>query len=96
MPGKLWVREIKKNKIIRDTVIPCDDGDWVAALAEACRELDRQVPLVLERHTRDWEMFQLMRFLPEHFMESVPFDRMEAEYFDPDKKAARTNDIRND
>ena len=42
--------------------------------------------VVLPRHERDWEEFRQARFLPEHFLEDVPFDRMEAEYIEPDKK----------
>ena len=86
MAGSIWVREIRRNKIRRDQVIPCPDGDWEAALAQACREMDLMMPLVVARHQRDFEEFRQIRFLPEHFLESVAFDRLEVEYFDPDDR----------
>ena len=42
--------------------------------------------MILPRHLRDYERFRQMRFLPEHFVESVSFDRMEVEYIDPEAK----------
>ena len=42
--------------------------------------------MVLPRNERDWEQFTQTRFLPDCFLESVPFDRMEVEFIDPDKK----------
>jgi hypothetical protein len=89
MAGSLWVREIKRNKIRRDIVVPCPERDWLSSLTEACRSLDISVPLVVERHGRDFQAFSQLRFLPEHFMEAVGFDRLEAEYFDPEDKRAQ-------
>jgi len=37
---------------------------------------------VVARHHRDFEEFGQTRFLPEHFLESVNFDRLEVEFFD--------------
>ena len=86
MAGKLWVREIRRGKIRRDIVVPCPEGDWQAALLEACHALDLSVPLVVARHLKDYEEFRQLRFLPEHFLESVPFDRLEVEAFDPEDR----------
>ena len=47
--------------------------------------------MVLARHERDWEQFSQARFLKEHFVEDVPFDRMEVEFIDPDKKKKKQN-----
>ncbi len=84
MAGKLWLRQIRKNKITADTVTACDKGSWQEALTVGCRQMDIGVPMVLARHVQDWNNFSQTRFLPEHFMEPVRFDRLEAEYFDPD------------
>ncbi len=89
MAGQLWVREMSRNKIRRDVVVPCAPDQWTDALTQACHELDLQVPVVLPRHERDWQEFKQARFLPEHFIESVRFDRLEAEYFDPDDRRPR-------
>ena len=56
------------------------------AIDTACHQLDVPRPIILPRHERDWEQFSQARFLKEHFIEDVPFDRMEVEFIDPDKK----------
>ncbi len=91
MAGSLWVREIRRNKITRDVVVPCPGKDWREALAAACRALDVGVPLTVGKHHRDFKAFSLLRFLPEHFLEAVQFDRLEAEYFESEdgRKHAR-------
>lgn len=87
MAGKLWARQIRKNKMVADMVTSCDKTNWQEALAVCCRQMDIGVPMVLGRHVQDWDSFSQTRFLPEHFMETVKFDRLEVEYFDPDDKA---------
>lgn len=91
MAGKLWIREIKRNKIRRDAVVPCPDGDWRAALAEGCHQMDISFPVVVSRHLKDFEDFRQARFLPDQFLESVSFDRLEVEYFDPEDKSSKTS-----
>ena len=86
MPTGIWIRLMRKNRIEKDTTVECAHDAWQDALEEGCRRLDVGRPLVLPRHERDWEQFSQARFLKEHFMEDVSFDRMEAEFIDPDKK----------
>lgn len=86
MASGIWVRLMKKNHIQRDMVAPCRAEEWQEALDTACHDMDVPRPMVLPRHERDWEEFTQARFLPEHFVESVDFDRMEVEFIDPDKK----------
>lgn len=85
----IWVRLIKHQRIDRSVTVHCAYDDWQEALIEACRELDMPRPMILPRHTRDWDSFRQTRFLPEHFMEDFPFQRMEVEFIDPDKKKKR-------
>lgn len=92
MATGIWVREVKKNHTIGDTTAACAHEGWADALLEACRKLDIPRPLILPKHERDFEQFSLTRFLPEHFMESVPFDRLEIEFIDPDKKKSKVNE----
>jgi len=97
MAGQLWVRLMRKNKMVRDSVAPCPEGDWRAALTDACHQMDLPMPVHVPKHERDWAEYRQTRFLPEHFMEAVPFDRMEIEFFDPDSTgtARRSDDPRN-
>lgn len=97
MAGRLWLKEIRRGKMLRDVVVPCLGDAFEEALREGCHALDLAVPLLVPKHHKDWESFRQMRFLPEHFGESVAFDRLEAEYFDPDvvKPGRKSQDPRN-
>ena len=44
---------------------------------------------------REWDEFGQTRFLPDDFMESVNFERLEIEYIDPDAPKKRSKDPRN-
>lgn len=89
MAAGIWVRLMKKNRIEKDITVDCVYEDWQEALGQACRQLDTGRPMVLPRHERDWQQFSQARFLKEHFVEDVPFDRMEVEFIDPEKKKNR-------
>ena len=86
MAGGIWVRLMKKNRIDKDLTAPCSLETWQEALENACQKMDVPRPMILPRHERDWDQFSQVRFLPDHFVESVNFDRMEVEFIDPDKK----------
>lgn len=86
MATGIWVRLMRRNRIDRDITSPCTIEDWQEALDIACRKMDVPRPMILPRHERDWDEFAQARFLPDHFVESVEFDRMEVEFIDPDKK----------
>ena len=59
------------------------------------RKLDISHPIWLDKNEREWEEFGQTRFLPDAFLDSVDFDRMEIEYIDPDAKKKRSKDPRN-
>lgn len=82
----IWLRLVRKNRIEKDLVLECARDDWKEALEEGAHRLDAPRPLVLHKHERDFEEFSQTRFLRDHFMEDVPFDRMEVEWIDPDRK----------
>ena len=86
MAAGIWVRLMHKPRIEKDITIDCSHEAWQEALETACKQLDVSRPLILNKHERDWEQFSQARFLKEHFVEDVPFDRMEVEFIDPDQK----------
>ena len=90
MAAGIWVKLVKHGRTVRDVTVPCVRREWEEALTEACRQLDLQRPCVLPRHEKDFEEYGLTRFLPEHFLESVSFDRMEIEYIEPDSKKTKS------
>ena len=89
MAGELWVRLIRKNRTIESRTFACEHDQWQDALDVICHGLDVSRPVIMQKHLRDWEAFSQTRFLHDHFMDSVNFDRMEIEYIDPDKRKSR-------
>ena len=87
MAQGIWVRLIKHGKIVQSTVNPCTADEWEEALSDACHQLDIAKPVILPRHERDYSLFHQARFLPEHFIEHFPYDRMEVEFIDPEAKS---------
>ena len=92
---RLWARIIRKHRIERQGTYDCRYEDVEEALTELCHEFDIPRPIWLDKHRREYEEFRRTRFLPEHFMEEVPFQRLEIEYLDDDNGTRRSNDPRN-
>ncbi len=95
MSTSLWVRTIRHHRLDRQLVVPCTRKHPQEALQLALEKLDLSRPLWLEKHQREWDEFGQTRFLPDDFMESVNFERLEIEYIDPDAPKKRSQDPRN-
>lgn len=95
MATALWVKTIRKHHIDLQTTVPCGRDDPREALREACHELDLPEPLWLDKNGREWETFGMTRFLQDAFFETVPFERLEIEYIDPDAPKKKSRDPRN-
>ncbi|NLV58473.1 MAG: hypothetical protein GXY67_06845 [Clostridiales bacterium] len=85
--GRMWIRLMKAHKCLRDVVLECRRDDPRNALRQALPQMDISQPLWLPRHQADWEQYSFTRFLPEHFMDSVSFDRMEISYIFPEEES---------
>ena len=92
---RLWAKIIKRHRIERQATAPCAWEGVEDALTELCREFDIPRPLWLNKHDREFEDFRRTQFLPEHFMEDVPFQRLEIEFLEDDAKSRRSQDPRN-
>ncbi len=92
---RLWVRVIRRHRIEKQTTLECAFGDVNDALTEACHEFDIPRPLWLNKHAHEFEDFRRTQFLPEHFMEDVPFQRLEIEFLEDDDGSRRSSDPRN-
>ena len=90
----LWARAILRNRIVRSEAIPLDT-DVTEALGELCRRMDLPRPMILGKHEREWEQFGHTVFGGDHFVESIPYDRLEVERIDPDARKTRSQDPRN-
>lgn len=93
--ARLWAKIIRNHRIYRQATAECAWGDVDDALTELCRDFDIPKPLWLEKHGREFDSFRRTVFLPEHFMEEVPFQRLEIEFLDDDNRSRRSRDPRN-
>ena len=91
---KLWVTTVTDGKITKeylsdwDTTISIDKA-LTEALDKACYEMDLSRPLILRKHLFEMVNFNRTKFLPEHFVESVEFDKLDVEVFETNKKPKR-------
>ena len=92
---RLWARIIKKHRIERQATADCAWEGAPDALTELCHEFDIPRPIWLNKHDREFEDFRRTQFLPEHFMEDVPFQRLEIEFLEDDDSPRRSSDPRN-
>ena len=93
--ARLWARVIVRHRIARQTTVPCTPDGVEAALNEICQEFDIPNPIWLHKHEHEFEEFRHTAFLPEHFMEEVPFQKLEIEYLDDTGVKRHSNDPRN-
>ena len=94
--SRLWVKVIKKNRIARDVTVSCGWGDVHEVLTEALKELDLPTPIWMSKHEQEFEQYRKTAFLPEHFIEEVDFQRLEADFLEDTDIKRRSRDPRND
>ena len=88
---RLWVKGKNKAKVIRSVIIP-DEREInrtrkvLDCLEEACRQLDLPVPIWLETNIREFGTRARTRFLPDSFMESIPYDCVEIQVLEEDQE----------
>ena len=95
MATALWVKTIRHHRADRQATVPCGRENAHDALREACHELDLPEPIWLDKNEREWAEFGMTRFLPDAFFETVPFERIEIEFIDPDAPKKKNRDPRN-
>ena len=79
---RLWLKEWKDNRMIRDTVVEDSRADTrthkvLNALEEGCRRFDLAVPIWLDSCIRDFQRLSRCRFTQDAFIESIDFDYLE-------------------
>ena len=86
---RLWGKEFKDNRLLRDTVI-CDDTDDTRthkifhALDEICYEFDLSKPLGLDHNKNDFIHHSKTRFNSDSFVEDIDFDFLEIQVIEED------------
>lgn len=86
---RLWAKEWKDNRMVRDITICNDDNDTrthkiFKALEEACYQFDLSVPIWLDVNIREFKRVAKTRFTKDSFIESVPFDYLEIQVIEED------------
>lgn len=91
---QLWVRAIKKHRIARSETIELGDN-LMEALGALCIRMDLPRPMILGKHEREWAQFGLTSFTKDHFVEAIPYDRIEVEQIDTEAPKKKSQDPRN-
>lgn len=91
---QIWARAIRKHRIERSETIEVS-GDLQHDIGELMNRMDLPRPLFLSKHERDWTQFGQTAFTRDHFVETIPYDKIEIEQIDSDAKKKRSQDPRN-
>jgi len=86
---RLWGKEWKDNKLLRDMVIedPSDDTRThkvFRALDEICCAFDLSRPIWLDKTIQEFKRHDKARFTQDHFIESIDFDYLEIHVIEED------------
>lgn len=79
---RLWGKEFKDNRMVRDTVI-CEDNDDTRthkifrALDAICYEFDLSKPIWLDANIEEFRRHDKTRFTQDNFVDSIDFDYLE-------------------
>ena len=79
---RLWGKEFKDNRMVRDTVV-CDDTDDTRthkifnALDAICYEFDLSKPIWLNTTIDEFRRHDKTRFTQDNFVDSIDFDYLE-------------------
>ncbi len=82
--NRIWLRTVgAEEKIIKEKVYEYTGetlNSFLERLREVCEELDEPTPVVLRSHYNSFRQFNIVRFAPKDFVESVYFEKMILEY----------------
>lgn len=86
---RLWAKEFKDNRMLRDTVI-CDDRSDTRthkifqALDEVCYQFDLGKPIWLDATVAEFKRHDKARFTQDNFIEPIEFDYLEIHVIEED------------
>ena len=86
---RLWGKEFKDNKLLKDTVI-CDESDDTRthkifhALDAICYEFDLSKPIWLDSNIREFQKHSSTKFRQDNFIEEIEFDFLELHVIEED------------
>ncbi len=86
---RMWAKEFKDNRMLRDCVICNDDNDTRThkvfnAIDEICYRFNLGKPIWLDANVRDFKRHDKTRFTQDNFIESIDFDYLEIHVIEED------------
>lgn len=87
---RVWGKLIKKNRLIKDTVIEIEDYSLsrtqkvYRALDEMCYEFDLAKPIWLDINKNDFIRYARTRFTKDSFIEEINFDYLDFQVIEED------------
>lgn len=86
---RLWVREFKDNRMLKDVCITDDREDTrthkvFRALEEACYQFDLGKPIWLDKTIAEFKRHSQARFYQDNFIETIDFDYLEIQIIEED------------
>lgn len=86
---RLWAKEFKDNRMLKDTVIEDDRNDTRThkifhALEEICLQFDLSKPIWLESTVYDFKRHNKTRFSQDNFIDEIDFDYLEIQVIEED------------
>ena len=86
---RLWAKEFKDNRMLRDTVIEDSSDDTrthkvFRAIDEVCCQFDLSKPIWLDSTVADFKRHDKTRFTQDNFIETIDFDYLEIHVIEED------------
>ena len=86
---RLWGKEWKDNRLVRDIVIEDDSADTrthkiFRALDEICLRFDLSKPIWLDKTIQEFKKHDKARFTQDNFIDSIDFDYLEIHVIEED------------
>lgn len=86
---RLWAKEFKNNRMLRDTVIEDSSDDTrthkvFRAIEEVCCQFDLSKPIWLDSTVSDFKRHDKTRFTQDNFIETIDFDYLEIHVIEED------------
>lgn len=86
---RMWAREFKNNRMLKDTVIVDDTDDTRThkvfnAIDKICAEFDLSRPIWLDSNVDEFKKCAKARFRSDSFIDDIDFDYLEVQVIEED------------
>lgn len=82
---KIWAKTMKEEKIQRNAVYEFESAitmdSFFTCVSDICAGFDIPTPLILSTHIHSFNEFNIAKFKPSEFVETVDFDFLVLECF---------------